>query len=130
MSKYTAQDEQYYVDFELDFLESILKRSGLALTKIKNQESQFAKDLRAQVDAIDKVVLGSVQNGNSASYRYFYPYIIEECMMKVSVATLRLYNVFGNMKIVAESLGIGIATIWRWNKMGIQNVFEKHIRLI
>ena len=42
-----------------------------------------------------------------------------------SKATLRLYNVFGNMKIVAESLGIGIATIWRWNKMGIQNNMSK-----
>lgn len=56
MSKPTAQDEEYYVDYDLDFLQSILKTSSFALTKIKNQDSAFAKDLRNQVDTIDRVV--------------------------------------------------------------------------
>lgn len=34
-------------------------------------------------------------------------------------ATLALYQYFGNMKIVANILKIGIATVWRWVRFGI-----------
>ena len=34
-------------------------------------------------------------------------------------AALQLYSFFGNMKTVASALHIGVATIWRWLRLGI-----------
>lgn len=35
-------------------------------------------------------------------------------------AAIKLYHYFKNMKVTANALGIGAATIWRWLKVSIQ----------
>jgi hypothetical protein len=43
-------------------------------------------------------------------------------------AAIKLYHFFGNMKVTANVLGIGVATIWRWLNGYLHPVFRDNSR--